>query len=272
VVINEPVQEMQRSDIEGSANVETIRSLLRPASAELIGSALFIFIACGANISTPFVFVGSKTIGTALTFGMTIFVLAYAIGHISGGHLNFAVTFTFCLMRRISITRCLFYFVAQWIGGLIGIGFLMAVTPAAWQSNCYANNQVHGGLTSGHAFVVEFVLTFYLMFVVMASSDSRKSNQTLIPFAIGMTVFICHMLALPVTGCSINPTRSFATAAAANSVASCKAFENHWVFWLAPLLGASLAGFIYEYCFHDGGFRVDRLIDRYIARPQTNVQ
>jgi len=124
--------QIQRSTLP--ENVETIRSLLQPASAEMIGSALFVFCACGSGVSGSYSgFEGSKTIGIGLAFGMNIFVLCYAIGHISGGHLNCAVTFTFCLMRRISIMRALFYFFAQFVGGLIGIGFLMLITPPEWQ-------------------------------------------------------------------------------------------------------------------------------------------
>lgn len=98
---------------------ESIRSLLRPAGAELLGSALFVFVACGAGMTTVnYQTVGNTTIGIALTFGITIFVLAFMIGHISGGHLNFAVTFTFCILRKISILKCIIYFLAQWIGGM----------------------------------------------------------------------------------------------------------------------------------------------------------
>ena len=112
---------------------ETIRGLLRPAGAELIGSALFVFIACGSAMTTVgFQIKGNAAIGIALTFGFTIFVLAYTIGHISGGHLNFAVTFTFCLLRKISILKCGLYFLAQFFGGLIGIGFLKLITPLSW--------------------------------------------------------------------------------------------------------------------------------------------
>lgn len=112
---------------------ETLRGLLRPAMAELIGSGLFVFIACGAGMTTVgYHSAGASTIGIALTFGMTIFVLAYSIGHISGGHLNFAVTLTFAVLRKISILKCALYFLAQFIGGLIGIGFLKLVTPAPW--------------------------------------------------------------------------------------------------------------------------------------------
>lgn len=89
---------------------ESIRSLLRPAAAEFLGSALFVFLACGTGMTTVgYQTVGNTTIGIALGFGMTIFVLAFMIGHISGGHLNFAVTFTFALLRKISILKCILY-------------------------------------------------------------------------------------------------------------------------------------------------------------------
>jgi hypothetical protein len=104
-------------------------------------------------------------------------------------------------------------------------------------------------------------VTFFLMFVVMAACDSNKSNQTLVPFAIGMAVFCCHMLAIPLTGCSINPTRSFAASAAASGLSECpQAWQGQWVFWLGPILGALTGGGIYEYCFHEGGYKVDALV------------
>ena len=83
-----------------------------------------------------------------------------------------------------------------------------------------------------------------------------------------MAVFIAHMIALPITGCSINPTRTFASAAAASGVCQ-NAWQDHWVFWFAPILGASTAGVVYEYCFHEGGYKVDMLIDQYSARAQN---
>ena len=245
--------------------LETLRSLLRPAAAELVGSALFVFVACGAGMTTvKYTFVGSTTIGIALAFGMTITVLCYSIGHISGGHLNFAVTLTMCVLRRISIMRAAFYFLGQLIGGLIGIGFLKAVTPLSWWSSCFAVQSIQPELTVMHALVTEVILTFFLMFVVMAACDSQKSNQTLVPLAIGLAVFCAHMIGLPIDGCSINPTRTFASAAAASGVSGCDAWANHWVFWFGPLMGAVLAGGVYEYCFTasvDGVYKVDRLID-----------
>jgi glycerol uptake facilitator-like aquaporin len=162
--------------------------------------------------------------------------------------------------------RAAFYFLGQLLGGLIGIGFLKVVTPLSWWSSCFAVQSIQSELTVMHAFVTEVILTFFLMFVIMAACDSNKSNQTLVPLAIGLAVFSAHMLGLPIDGCSINPTRTFASAAAASGVAGCDAWANHWVFWFGPLMGAVLAGGLYEYCFHEGGGKVDRLIDMYVLR------
>jgi len=148
------------------------------------------------------------------------------------------VTFTFCVLRKISILKCVLYFFAQWLGGMVGIGFLMLITPAVWWKSCFAANFVQPDLTAGHAFVTEFILTFFLMFVVMAACDSSKSNQTLVPFAIGMAVFVCHMIAIPITGCSINPTRSFASSVAASAAQAmgCDPWASHWVFWFGKTI------------------------------------
>jgi len=229
--------------------------LIHPFIAELIGSAIFIFVACGAGMNTlQYTVIGAKVTGIALAFGFTIFVLCFSIGHISGAHLNFAVTFTLCLLRRISIKRCAAYFLAQFLGGMIGVGFLKLITPKSLWASCFAANNVTAGLNVGCAFLAEMILTFFLVFVVMAACDTNKSNQTLVPFAIGMAVFCCHMIGLQLDGCSINPTRSFASSVAASGIVGCEyAWANHWVYW---------------YCFHEGGGKVDRLIDQYILKKK----
>ncbi len=156
-------------------------------------------------------------------------ILSFALSHslLRSAHIFFSLSFLFSFFLGG------LYFLAQFIGGLIGIGFLKLITPTVWWTSCFAANFVHPDLTVGHAFVAEFILTFFLMFVIMAACDSNKSNQTLVPFAIGMTVFCCHMIGLPITGCSINPTRTFASAAAASGLSYCDAWTNHWVFWVS---------------------------------------
>jgi MIP family channel proteins len=207
---------------------------------------------------------GSTAIGIALTFGFTIFVLCFAIGHISGGFINCVVTLSFVLLKKISIKRGIIYFVMQFFGMLVGAGFLKAVTPSAWWNSCFASNFVAANATAAHAFWIEFFLTGILMLVICAASDEAKSNQVLVPLAIGVTITCCHMVGIPLTGTSLNPTRSFASAAAASGVPGCeKAWDYHIIFWAAPLLGGVAASFLYEYVFLDGGRKIDSLIAMY---------
>lgn len=282
--VEDPSEVVQQQEVE--EDTETWASLIRPFLAEFIGSAAFIFIACGSGMTTVGYNVkGAKTLGIALSFGLTIFCLCFAIGHISGAHLNFAVTFTLTVLKRISLKRCFVYFAAQWLGGLIGVGFLKLITPSSQWKSCFAANSLHYdaaeyvngvmvtpavSVSPGAAFVAEIILTFFLVFVVMAACDSNKSNQTFVPLAIGLTVFCAHMIGLQIDGCSINPTRSFASAAAASGVSGCeRVWDNHWVYWFGPLVGGLLAGFLYEYCFHEGGGKVDRLLDQYVLKKSN---
>lgn len=247
---------------------ETIYSLIRPAFAECLGSAVFIFVACGSAMTTvKYQTPGSVAIGIALTFGFTIFVLCFTIGHISGGHLNCVVSFSFALLGKITPLRALLYFLAQFIGGLVGAGFLKAVTPQLWWNSCFASNFVAENATVAHAFWIEFFLTGILMLVICAATDSNKSNQTLVPLAIGVTITCCHMVGIPLTGTSLNPTRSFASAAVASGIVGCEhVWANHVVFWFAPLLGGISSSFLYEYVFHDGGRKFDNLVNQYRAK------
>jgi MIP family channel proteins len=208
--------------------------------------------------------VGFKTTGTlqlgiALTFGWTIIVIAWSIGHISGGHLNFAVTFSFVLVRKISVLRGIMYFFGQFFGGLVGIGVLKAVTPQRYLQSCFAANMLQVDIHPGQALLIEAILTGFLLFVVNAAADSGKTNQTIVPVAIGFAITACHLVGLPITGCSINPTRSFASAAAASGIPGCPVWENHWVFWAGPLIGGAAASLMYEYVFLDDASKLKGL-------------
>lgn len=229
------------------------RDLMKPASAEFMGCCFFLFMACGMAMSTvgwqqP----GSVQIGIALSFGFTIFVLAFTIGHISGGHLNTAVTVSFMAARKISVRRGLMYIVAQIFGGLLGAGLLRWWVPHKFSElTCVASNTLAQDVGIGQAFGLEFVLTFFLLVVVNAASDSSKSNTTLVPLAIGYAVTVAHLCAIPLTGCSINPMRSFASAFVSLGVEGCgRVWTHHWIFWLAPILGGISGTFCYNYFFN----------------------
>jgi MIP family channel proteins len=244
---------------------DTFKALLRPAAAEFLGSFFFIFVAVGSamNIGGTFITQGTVQIGIALAFGFTIFAIAFSIGHISGGHLNCAVTLAFVVTRKISVKRGLLYFGGQFFGGLIGAAFLKWLTPAAMQTSCMASNDLGQSVSIWDGFGVEFACTFFLLLVVSAASDSQKSNTTLVPLAIGYAVAVCHLMALPITGCSINPTRSFASAFVSIGTTGCgRVWTNHWIFWIAPLLGGLAGAWTYHLLFFGGG-PFDNLISMY---------
>ena len=153
-------------------------------------------------------------------FIFKITALAFTIGHISGGHINFAVTFAFVLSGRISPLRGTGYFFGQFTGGMVGAFGLKYLMPLKF-AGCYAANAVSSAITLNQAFFMEFFLTFFLLFVVSAATDSQKSEKQgiLTPLAIGLCIYCCHIIGIPFTGTSINPTRSFASAVAASGVA-----------------------------------------------------
>jgi len=219
--------------------------------------------------STTFVSVGSVQIAVALAFGFTIFVLAFSIGHISGGHLNNAVTVAMVVTKRISILRGAMYFTAQMFGGLLGAACLRWFTPTSFQMSCMASNMLGQDVSIWHGFGVEFMCTFFLLLVVMAASDTAKSNTTLVPLAIGYAVGVAHLMAIPLTGCSINPMRSFASAFVSLGLSpapgvNCNSlvWSNHWIFWLAPMLGAVAGSVLYTFFFSQGG-PINNLLNMY---------
>jgi len=256
---------------EESLPVDTIRNCLRPAFAEFIASALFVFVACGSGVTaaTSFTTPGPAVIAIAVCFGIMIFVLAFMIGHISGAHINSVISVSFIILKKITPLRGAMYVLAQFFGMIMGVAFLRGCTPDTnMATGCFAANFVHPGMSPASAFLSEVVLTFWLLLVVCAATDSRKSNQTLVPLAIGLCITCCHLMSLPITGTSLNPTRSFASAVIASNVPGCNyVWDNMWIFWLGPFTGGVLGAVLYEYVFKDGGRKVENLLMMYRKRP-----
>jgi len=230
---------------------DTFRNILPAAIAEFVGCIFFILIAVGSAMSTQtkFTLPGTVTIGIAFSFGFTIFAIAFAIGHISGGHLNSALTLAFVVRGKISWRRGLLYFIAQVTGSIVGGLLLVGLMPHTFQVNCFASNVKGEGVSVGQALGWEILLTFFLLFVVGAAVDSFKSNQIMVPLAIGMAITVCHFVAIPLTGTSLNPTRSLASAIAASASPDfpCTAvWEDHWIFWIGPSIGAMLGLSVYD--------------------------
>merc|ERR1719336_2787284 len=183
----------------------------------------------------------------ALAFGLTVATLAQTIGHVSGCHINPAVTAGLITGAKVGLLKGLAYIVVQCIGGVLGGAILMAVVPATVRGrDGLGTTTVNPALTSGQAFGVEFLITMVLVLVVFASAadDNNKDNvKGSAPLAIGLSITTCHLFAIPLTGSSMNPARSLGPSV----VAGC--WSNHWVYWLGPIAGGVAAALIYQLTF-----------------------
>jgi MIP family channel proteins len=226
---------------------------------------------------------GAVQVQVSLAFGFMITALAFAVGHISGGHINCAVTFAFVVSGRISPLRGFFYFLGQLFGGIVGALCLKTLMPQSFWPSCFAANFVHDNATPGMAFLLELILTFFLLFVVSAATDSQKALKDMTPLAIGLCIYCAHMVGIPMTGTSINPTRTFASAVASYGVPGCEnVWDYHWIFWLAPLMGGTIATYVYQFAFAsawgeslESQYRDDYAEDAYAgdeSQPQLQQQ
>ena len=220
--------------------------------AELIGTFWLVFGGCGsAVLAAAFPNVGIGLHGVALAFGLTVLTMAYAIGHISGCHLNPAVSVGLCVGRRFPASKLTAYILAQLIGAIIaaGIIYLIAsgqagfdVVKSGLASNGYGDHSP-GKYTLGAGFVSEVVLTFMFLMVILGATDARAPHG-FAPIAIGLCLTLIHLIGIPVTNVSVNPARSTGPALWVGLVDSW-AIGQLWLFWVAPLIGAVLAGVVY---------------------------
>ncbi|XP_053313724.1 aquaporin-5-like [Spea bombifrons] len=209
----------------------------RAVFAEFLATLIFVFLGLGSALHWQPSLPGILQI--SLAFGLAIGTLVQALGHVSGAHINPAVTVAFLVGSHISILRSLFYIIAQLVGAIAGAGILHAVVPSNIRGNLSINAISNG--TPGQAFAVEIVLTFQLVLCIFASTDSRRTDNVGSPaISIGLSVTLGHLLGIYFTGCSMNPARSLGPAAITGI------FDYHWVFWFGPLIGGILASIIYN--------------------------
>jgi aquaporin NIP len=212
---------------------------MRALAAELIGTFALVFAGAGA------IMVDDKThqlghVGVAITFGLVIMVMIYAVGHVSGAHFNPAVSFAFALTRHFSWTRLLGYWAAQLSGALIAAAILRGSL----------GNRAHLGATlpagsQAQAFLWEAVLTFFLMFVIMSVATDTRAVGEAAAIAIGGTVGLDAMFGGPVTGASMNPARSLGPALVSGDL------HALWVYLVAPLVGAAVGAIAYQFVRHE---------------------
>jgi aquaporin Z len=224
--------------------------LTKRLSAEFIGTLWLVLGGCGsAVLAAAFPEVGIGLLGVSLAFGLTVLTMAYAIGHVSGCHLNPAVSVGLLAGGRFPAKDLLPYVAAQVLGGIAGAGILYVIASGApgfdasagFASNGYGEHSPgHYGLAA--ALVSEVVMTFGFLFVILGSTHG-SAPKGFAPIAIGLCLTLIHLISIPVTNTSVNPARSTAVAIFQGSWA----INQLWLFWLAPIVGAVLAGVVYRW-------------------------
>ena len=224
-------------------------SLSKRASAEFLGTFWLVFGGCGsAVLAAAFPGFGIGFAGVALAFGLTVLTMAYAIGHISGCHLNPAVSVGLVTARRFPISELPAYVIAQVLGGAVGAGILYLIASGkegfslagGFASNGYGAHSP-GGYALGACLTAEVVLTFMFLMIILGATD-RRAPQGFAPIAIGLGLTLIHLIGIPVTNLSVNPARSTGPAIFVGGWA----LEQLWLFWVAPIAGALLAGAVYS--------------------------
>ena len=224
-------------------------SLSKRSIAEFIGTFWLVFGGCGAAVlDAAFPSLGIGFAGVALAFGLTVLTGCYAFGHISGGHFNPAVSVGLVVGKRFPASELLAYVVAQVLGGIAGSGVLYAIASGkdgfslagGFAANGFAAHSP-GGYTMGAALVAEIVLTFMFLMIILGATD-RRAPQGFAPIAIGLGLTLIHLIGIPVTNLSVNPARSTAPAVFVGGWA----LQQLWLFWVAPIVGAALAGALYS--------------------------
>ncbi len=227
-------------------------SLGRRSLAELLGTFWLVFGGCGAAVLSAAVpNLGIGYLGVALAFGLTVLTMCFAIGHISGGHLNPAVSVGLAAGRRFPVSELPAYIVAQLIGGIAAAGLLYVIASgkAGFLLSAGLASNGYGDHSPGHysllaCLVAEVVLTFMFLMIILGATD-RRAPSGFAPIAIGLGLTLIHLIGIPVTNTSVNPARSTGPAVFVGGWA----LQQLWLFWLAPIAGALIAGFVYRALF-----------------------
>jgi aquaporin Z len=224
--------------------------LSKRAFAEFLGTFWLTLGGCGsAVLAAAFPDVGIGLLGVSFAFGLTVLTMAFAIGHISGCHLNPAVSFGLVAGGRFKAGELVPYIVAQVLGAVAGAGVLYFIASgkagfdlsAGLASNGYGEHSP-GKYSMGAGFVTEMVMTFMFLFIILGATDER-APKGFAPIAIGLGLTLIHLISIPVTNTSVNPARSTGPAIFVGGWA----LSQLWLFWVAPILGAVLAGGVYRW-------------------------
>jgi len=233
----------------------------KKAMAEFIGTFWLVFGGCGsAVLAAKFPGVGIGYLGVALAFGLTVLTMAFAIGHISGCHLNPAVSVGLVVGKRFPASNLIAYVIAQVAGAIAAAAVLYVIASGkagfslagGFASNGYAEHSP-GEYSLVACLVAEVVLTFMFLIIILGATD-RRAPQGFAPIAIGLGLTLIHLVGIPVTNLSVNPARSTGPALFVGGWA----LQQLWLFWLAPILGAALAGIVYAAILEDPKLKSDK--------------
>lgn len=275
------------------------RDLWRSVSAEFVAMFLFVFVSVGCALSTTGTVTGAASLSTvtataggasstcggplltsslgaagltiSLTFGLMIFVLIHCFGHISGAHINPAVTMSLVVAQQVTPLKGVLYVCAQCFGSIAASGILMELMGLD-ADTMGGYNLLSGpdNLKVGRGFCLELILTFLLVFTVFATIDpSRATTEQSGPLAIGLAVAVAHFIAVPITGCGINPARSLGPALFTSKK---EASEDLWVFIVAPLLGGIIVAILYPFWFAKENFAGGLQVKFYKAKVEPASQ
>ncbi|WP_304199073.1 aquaporin Z [Flavobacterium alvei] len=231
---------------------------MRKLLAEFFGTYWLVFGGCGSALFAAGIpDLGIGFVGVSLAFGLTVLTMAYAVGHISGGHFNPAVSFGLWAGGRFSAKELVPYIIAQCAGAIAAAGTLFAIASGKAgfsidpsKAGAFASNGFGAFSPDGYsmqsAFIAEFILTMFFLLVILGATD-KFANGKFAGIAIGLALTLIHLISIPITNTSVNPARSLSQAIFVGG----EPLSQVWLFWVAPILGAIAAGFIYKNLLQD---------------------
>lgn len=235
-------------------------SFYRACIAEFVATLLFLYITVATVIGDQNNVANCGNVGVlgiAWAFGGMIFILVYCTAGISGGHINPAVTFGLFLARKVSLLRAVAYIVAQCLGAICGAGLVKGFQQGYYVRYGGGANSVAEGYSKGVGLAAEIIGTFVLVYTVFSATDPKRSARDshvpiLAPLPIGFAVFMVHLATIPITGTGINPARSFGAAVIFGHQ---KTWDDHWIFWVGPFIGAAIAALYHQHILRAGAFK-----------------
>jgi aquaporin Z len=225
---------------------------INPLVAEFIGTFWLVLGGCGAAVlAAAYPDHGIHFVGVSLAFGLTVLTMAYAVGHISGGHFNPAVTIGLWSGGRFPSSNIIPYIISQVLGACFAAFLIYVIASGKGgyaggiASNGYAEHSP-GGYSAVACFITEVVMTFFFIFIIMGATDGR-APAGFAPIAIGLALTLIHLISIPITNTSVNPARSTGPALIEAVTSGGAALGQLWMFWVAPLIGGWLGGTVYKW-------------------------